>query len=185
MTKNVQPPRKIREETGKRARRLLLGLSGAHLTGSRRARLVVLLTLSAVAFGLGSVAAGASASPGVSITKKCKKGKRGRACRKKKATKPVKAKISLTNCPTADLTPNLPYTFTGRVVPARAGLAIVIQYYDQGSAPLAQHTAITAPDGSFSDSYAYPATGIRRGGTVRANSTTAIDPICQVAIGEM
>jgi hypothetical protein len=70
-------------------------------------------------------------------------------------------------------------------VPARAGLSIVIQYFDQGTAPLAQHTVSKAQDGSFSDAYAYPATGIRRGGTVRANSTTAIDPVCNVTISEM
>jgi hypothetical protein len=153
--------------------------------GRRRARLVVVLVLSTLAFGIESVAVTASASPTASIAKKCKKGKNGKACRKKKATKPVKAKISLTNCPTADLTPNVLYTFTGRVVPAIPGMAIVIQYFDQGTAPLARHTVTTAQNGSFSDSYAYPATGIRRGGTVRANSTTAIDPVCNVTIAEM
>lgn len=147
-----------------------------------QARLLVLLTLSMLALCIESVAVTASASPTASTTKKCKKGKR---CRKKKPTKPVnKAKISLT-CPTADLTPNVPYTFAGRVAPARAGLAIVIQYFDQGTAPLAEHTVSTAQDGSFSDTYAYPATGTPRGGTVRANSTGAIDPVCQVTIGGM
>jgi hypothetical protein len=152
--------------------------------GKYQARLLVLLVWSTVGFGIQSVAAAASASPTASSAKKCKKGNKGKKCHKK-AAKPAKAKIVLTNCPTADLTPNVPYTFTGRVVPARAGARIVMKYFDQGTVPLAQHTVVTANNGTFGDTFAYPSTGVRRGGTVRANSTTAIDPVCEVTISEM
>lgn len=150
--------------------------------GAKITRVLILSLLAASVTG--SSALSAPVSPPGSIAKKCRHGKKGAKCRKKRS-KRANAKIQLTNCPNAPLTPNVPYTFTGRVVPARAGLQIIVQYFDQGTNPLASHTATTAKDGSFSDTYAYPPTGVPRGGTVRASSTKAIDPLCQVTISEM
>lgn len=157
----------------------------------RRHQLILSALLLSAALALGIVdanASGSPASPGASMAKKCKSGKKGKSCRKRRSGKRGKSTIKITDCPSGDLTPGTPYTFTGRVSPARGGIVVRIDYYDQGSAPVAQHAATTKADGSFSDIYAYQATGVRRGGTVRAHfpsGTRLADPVCGVTIAEM
>jgi hypothetical protein len=140
-----------------------------------QARLALLLAL-ALAVGIVSIPVAAYASPTASIAKKCKKGK---ACKKSKP------RLSFTNCPSADLTPGVPYTFEGRLVPARSGVVVVIRYFDQGTLPVARHVVKTMANGRFSDSFAYQATGVRRGGTVRASLGSGVEVVCEVTIAEM
>ncbi len=87
-----------------------------------RAQLIAALLATVLSLGVGTAAVNASASPQASSAKKCKHGKKHKPCHRPKSTKPAKGRISLTNCPTADLIPNAPYTFTGRLSPRRGGV---------------------------------------------------------------